>query len=72
MRREGARYQMRFFIIDRRGTVLDEFDAGDVCKATSVEEWRNAPIGAFLVHLATGDVVAERKVAAIELLRGAA
>jgi hypothetical protein len=29
-------------------------------------------IGAFLVHLATGDVVAERKVAAIELLRGVA
>jgi hypothetical protein len=72
MRREGARYQMRFFIIGREGNVLDEFDADDVCKATSADEWRNAPLGAFLVHLATGDVVAERKRAAIELLRGAA
>lgn len=63
---------MRFFIIDRRGEVVDEFDAGDVCKATSAEEWRNAPIGARLVHLATGDVVAERRRAAIELLQGAA
>lgn len=63
---------MRFFIIDSKGTVLDEFEAGDVYKATSAEEWKRAPLGALMIHLATGDVVARRRIAAIELLRGAA
>lgn len=59
---------MRFFIVDRGGTVLDEFEAESVFDATSSPEWERAPLNAMLVELATSASIARRRVGEPEII----